>query len=506
MRRLQWAVFLAGGSLMGLEIVGSRILAPVFGTSIFVWGSLITTFLASLAIGYELGGRLADRRPDMATLGSLLALAGVLLWLLFLAPAPVLAFLSTIPVPERFRSLVGALVLFAPPSVLMGMVTPFAVRLAARDLSTIGSSAGRLSAISTAGSIVGTFVTAFLLIPSFASRPILFGLGASLLTAAMLVTPRAGTGMVRNALLLVAAAIAYLASPDSATQIPEGKILFEKETAYHHLRVVESRIRRSLFFNNLEQGYTNKPGAVESPNYIDGLQLAWAFRTAPPRSAVVIGLGAGMLPTLLSLRTPEIETTTIEIDPMVVTTARDYFDFRPDANDRVLVGDGRHELAHRVTTVDVIFEDAFFADSVPFHLMTKEFFELCRERLPPDGIFAANFVGYMTGPKNELFWAVHRTLSSVFPRVYIFNGSLAAGKKRFLSNGILIATRSPDRLDPATIRERAQVVADTYRRPEIIQWANFLYDGELYGRDVPTLTDAFSPTDALQHLGGAARR
>ena len=120
MRRLDAAVFLSGAALMGLEIAGSRVLAPVFGTSIFVWGSLITTFLASLALGYAGGGRLADRRPEPAVLAGLLALSACLLWTLFLSPAPLLALFAKAPIPDRFRALLAAVVLFAPPSVLMG--------------------------------------------------------------------------------------------------------------------------------------------------------------------------------------------------------------------------------------------------------------------------------------------------------------------------------------------------------------------------------------------------
>ena len=118
---------------MALEIVGSRVLAPVFGTSLFVWGALITTFLAALAAGYALGGRLADRRPDPALLARVLLAAGALVIVLFASPDAFLALASGAPVPDRFRALLAAVVLFGPPSVLMGTVTPFAVRLAAKD-------------------------------------------------------------------------------------------------------------------------------------------------------------------------------------------------------------------------------------------------------------------------------------------------------------------------------------------------------------------------------------
>ena len=147
--RLDAAVFLSGAALMGLEIVGSRVLAPVFGTSLFVWGALITTFLAALALGYALGGRLADRRPDPGMLAALLAGSGIVLFAVFASPQALISALGRVSIPERFRPLVAAVILFGPPSVLMGMVTPFAVRLAAKEIATVGSASGRLSALRT---------------------------------------------------------------------------------------------------------------------------------------------------------------------------------------------------------------------------------------------------------------------------------------------------------------------------------------------------------------------
>ncbi|HEX2757684.1 MAG TPA: fused MFS/spermidine synthase, partial [Thermoanaerobaculia bacterium] len=208
--RLDAAVFLSGAALMGLEIVGSRVLAPVFGTSLFVWGALITTFLAALALGYALGGRLADRRPDPGMLAALLAGSGIVLFVVFASPEALLAALGRVSIPERFRALVAAVILFGPPSVLMGMVTPFAVRLSAKEIATVGSASGRLSALSTAGSILGTFATAFFLIPAFATRPILFGLGATLLIASLLVpAPRTVARLVIVSFLGFGAAASY---------------------------------------------------------------------------------------------------------------------------------------------------------------------------------------------------------------------------------------------------------------------------------------------------------
>ncbi len=502
-RRIDAAVFLAGAALMGLEIVGSRVLAPVFGTSLFVWGALITTFLAALALGYALGGRLADRRPDPGVLAALLAFSGILLFVIFASPHGLLAALGRASLPERFRPLVAAAILFGPPSVLMGMVTPFAVRLAAKEIETVGSAAGRLSALSTAGSILGTFATAFFLIPAFATKPILFGLGATLLISSLLVpAPRTAARAAIVTLLAVGAAAAYLTvSSGNPSPEPAGKVVYEKETAYHHLRVVDSGLRRSLYFDNRTQGYIAvRPGLELPKGYRDGMMLALVFPLHPVRRTVMIGLGAGMVPSLLSERAPEIANTSIEIDPEVVETARRFFRFAPPANGRVLVGDGRRELDRQVPGADVIFVDAYFADSLPFHLVTKEFFELCHRKLPPDGVLSMNFGGNLTGRRNALFWAAVKTVRLVFPHAYIFSSELSSGRATFEGNAILIATRSPDRLDKATIADRAAVVAAKLARPPVTDWAASLYEGELKVGDVPVLTDAYAPTDALQNL------
>jgi spermidine synthase len=501
--RLDAAVFLSGAALMGLEIVGSRVLAPVFGTSLFVWGALITTFLTALAAGYALGGRLADRRPEPGVLAALLACSGIVLLAVFASPDALLAAIGRVSIPERFRPLVAAVILFGPPSVLMGMVTPFAVRLAAKEIATVGSASGRLSALSTAGSILGTFATAFFLIPAFATRPILFGLGATLLVASLLVpAPRTAARLAVASLLVIGAAVSYLAvSAGGASPEPAGKVVYEKETAYHHIRVVDGGLRRALYFDNRMQGFIPvRPDLVSPKNYTDGMMLALVFPVRPVRTAVMVGLGAGMVPTLLSERAPEIATTSIEIDPEVVATARRFFRFAPPANGRVLVGDGRRELDRQVPAADVVFVDAYFADSLPFHLVTKEFFELCLRKLPPDGVLSMNFGGPLTGRRNALFWAAVKTVRLVFPRTYIFSSELSSGEATFDANAILIATRSSDRLDKATIADRAAVLAEKLSRPPVTAWAATLYEGELKIGDVPVLTDSYAPTDALQHL------
>jgi spermidine synthase len=489
---------------MGLEIAGSRIMAPLFGTSIFVWGALITTFLASLSTGYALGGKIADRRPSSALLGSILIAAGFALWLLLARPAPLLALCAAAPLPERFQALLAALLLFAPPSVLMGTISPFATRLAARDVGSIGRTAGTLAAISTAGSIVGTFAMAFLLIPAFPIEPILFGLGGILVLSGAFASSQGLPFRFTVAAggILAASGVFVFRPAPVESPLPGGTVVFRKETAYHRLLVVDQGPRRALYFNNFAQGMLDRAsGRIPDYLYPNGLAAGLLWRKEPPKNVFVIGLGAGMLPRFFSQTAPRIATTSVEIDPEVVRVAQKYFDFRPDANDRVLVGDGRSLLDREKGPWDAIFLDAYFSDSVPFHLTTVEFFELCRDRLAPGGIFAGNLAGITMGRDQRLFWAVVRSAQRVFPNVAILSHELAGGAKTFSGSAILVASMSTDRLSKERVFAEGDRVARAFDNPAIAAWARTFYDGELRTEGVPMLTDSYSPTEAMQHLG-----
>ena len=186
---LRIVVFGSGAVLMALEIVGSRILAPYFGSSVYVWGSLISIFLAALSAGYYFGGVAADRWPRAGALALALAAAGVLILVLPLASRSILEMFSARDLGPRASPLLASVVLFVLPSLLLGMTSPFAIKLAATDLATVGNTAGVLYAISTAGSIAGTLLTAFALIPAMGVRAILYALGVTLLLCSGLLAP-----------------------------------------------------------------------------------------------------------------------------------------------------------------------------------------------------------------------------------------------------------------------------------------------------------------------------
>ena len=254
---------------------------------------------------------------------------------------------------------------------------------------------------------------AFVLIPAFPIEPILFGLGAR---PRPFRRPRVAEGPpVRLAVAaggLAAAAGVFVIRPERVVApTADGIVVLRKETAYHRLLVVDQGTRAASSTSTtsrracIDRLDGRPPRPTSTPTASRRRSSGGA---TPARNAFVIGLGTGMLPRFFSEKAPEIATTSVEIDPEVVRVAGEYFGFRADANDRVLVGDGRSVLEREKGPWDAIFLDAYFSDSVPFHLTTLEFFQLCRDRLSPDGVFAANIVGTMMGRDQRLFWAIVR--------------------------------------------------------------------------------------------------
>jgi MFS family permease len=220
---------------MALEILGSRVLAPRYGSSVYVWGSLISTFLAALAVGYAWGGRMADRRPSPAVLSIILSIAAVLILPCVMWGATLLDMLARSGLESRWAVLLAAILLFLPPSLAMGMVTPFAVRIAIPRMEAAGAIAGGYSALSTAGSIVGTLLTTFVLIPAFAVTNLLLALAGTLvLSALLLVRERASV-----AIAVLAASSCGLAGLVRQDVAGTERLLLRKDTAYHHITVTE---------------------------------------------------------------------------------------------------------------------------------------------------------------------------------------------------------------------------------------------------------------------------
>src|SRR5499425_1005456 len=196
---LNVVVFISGGVLMALEIVGSRVLAPYFGSSIFVWGSLISVVMAALSLGYYWGGWLSAREPSYARLLTLLLIPGIVIFFLPFIYPTVNEWVAGVDFGTRLNPLIASSIFFLLPGVFLGTVSPYVIRLAATRLSTVGSTAGTLYALSTCGSIFGTLLTAFYLIPLIGVSNIIHFLGMILICLSLVVVPLVKTRAIELA-------------------------------------------------------------------------------------------------------------------------------------------------------------------------------------------------------------------------------------------------------------------------------------------------------------------
>jgi spermidine synthase len=498
-------IFAAGAVLLGLEIAGSRVMAPYVGSSIYVWGSLISVFLIALSGGYLLGGRLADRWPRPPLLGAVLLLAGILLILLPVLAAPVLKSIVARDLGPRLGPFVAASLLFGPPGFILATTSPFAVRLAATDLGSLGSLAGSLYALSTAGNIAGTLVTSFVLIPLLGVRTILLLLGGVLVACALLLVP-----LRRRTRALVAAGVIGLLLVAPMRPSPAGvRMVYERDSLYHRIRVVEEDDgARYLVFNRSYQGGMYLHDPERSPyRYAEYMHAAWLFQPQI-RRALVIGLGAGSIPKQFFRESAGISVDVAELDPAVVEVAKKYFALREDQRLRVFVADGRLFLRRTRTLYDLIVLDAYFAEGIPFHLATREFFALARSHLRPGGVVAANIIGALDGDQSALFRALYRTYAQVFPGLYLFPvGLRPQGRTSRIRTIVLMASsqRGITRRDLTARAERMQNQPGLSTIP-LQRIIRDFYDRPIATAEVPVLTDDFAPVDILPVEGWEPER
>jgi spermidine synthase len=494
---LEVIVFVSGGVLLVLEIIASRLLAPFFGNSVYVWGSLIGVFLAGLSLGYFLGGRAADRWPSPALFAALIFAAGALTFPIPFVATPVMQAIVLRDYGPRVNPLAAATALFLLPTIVMGMVSPFAVRLRARTVTTVGNVAGVLYALSTLGSIAGTLLAAFVLINLYGVRAIIHGLGLVmiLLAGAGLLVARRRAAAAGMAALLLVGGWAVASSPPGAA----AAVIFQRDTVYHRISVSDEGRIRYLRLDNYWQSAIDleEPGRTVFA-YSDYLHVPWIF-VPQMRRVALIGLGGGTIPRTYVQDYPGVQMDVAELDPAVVETARRLFSLPGDPRLRVSAGDGRLFLLRSAERYDAILLDAYLIDTIPFHLATAEFFRLAASRLAPGGVVASNVIGALEGEDSRLFRAVYKTFRSVFRSVYVFpvgHGTFSSGE--MLRNIIIVGSMEPA-LSATEVQARAaRVVAEgVVRLPGFVEAAGTLYQPPIRTEDVPILTDDFAPIDAL---------
>ena len=519
------AVFLSGAVLLGVEIAASRVLAPYFGNSLFVWGALIGVVLTGLAIGYWIGGALADRFPVPGLLASVMAVAAVLVLAVPFVDGRLMdAIVSWNPGP-RLNPLVAAIALFGLPSIVLAGVTPIAVRLRGRSVADLGKTSGRLFALSTAGSIVGTFATAFWLIPELGTNQ-LFALGAAgLLLAVVIVTlaeRMALPALVALAGVAAAAVTSFEIAPKAGATLSGAalrnwspqyvlsnkgeapvedstvRVVYAKDTRYHQLTVADDSDSRYLRFDaTFQSGMYRKHPFRTRFRYADFFHLGFAYKP-DTRRLLFVGLGGGSAPKRIWRDFPNVQVDVAEIDPDVVDVAYRFFHVPRSPRLRITAEDGRRYLARTRQRWDVIALDAYYADAVPFHLTTREFLELVRSRLTPGGVVATNVIGAMAGEGSGFFRSIYRTYRAVFPTVVVHPVALP-GEENLTDtrNIIVIATDQPAPQRGFLLERWRGIRREAPSAPNLTGPIRTRYDGPIQTRDVPVLTDDYAPTDAL---------
>lgn len=431
---LYLAVFSSGLSVMGVEMAASRLLAPHFGTSLIIWTSLIGIIMVALTIGYWLGGKLADRRPDASTFFKVQTAGGVLVMAIpFVADQVLKMSLKASQIGVLAGSFIGVAVLFAVPVGILGMASPFAIRLVSTDPAEAGKKAGNVYALSTAGSIVGTFLPGFVLIPHIGTKATILGFGA-LMT---LVGVGGSLGQGRRAAAAAGAAGVLVAGLFARGGLGPLKalprLLHARETPYNFVQVFHRKFENRAGQRNylvLNEGRAvhsvYDPEAYFAPlvgGVWDSMNVApvLAYNGAPLEGAV-IGLAAGTVPNQwLGLYRDRwgMRVDGAEIDPGILQVGREYFSVAKDEASGGLTAyaqDGRTFLRSRApASYDVVLTDAYKQPYIPFHLATREYFELVFSRLKPGGVMAIN-VGAID-VKAEIFRRLLSTMAAVFGEV-----------------------------------------------------------------------------------------
>jgi spermidine synthase len=410
-------VFVVGAASLGTEIAAARLLAPYFGASTIIWANTIATVLVALSAGYAIGGRLADRRADLAGLCVIVLIASILLAAVPFVADPFLRLsvnaLGSLSVGGFLGSLAAVLVLVAVPVMLLGTVAPYANRLTVERIADTGRTTGNLYAISTAGSLVGTFLAALLLIPLIGTHRTFIAFALTLAVAATL-----GLRSVRVLIVPVAVA-ASLAIPPAAigAAVRGGRVIFSAETQYQYARVVQ--FRDGVRWLQLNEGVAihslYRPGSYLTGGYWDDFLLApFAGGGPAPRRIAILGDAAGTVARAYGHYFPDTRVDAVELDGELTTIGRRYFHLSGPRL-HTYTADARPWLAATRARYDSIFLDAYRQPYIPFYLVTREFFASVRAHLRPGGTVIVN-VGHLPG-SDALEKVVSATLHAVFPYV-----------------------------------------------------------------------------------------
>ncbi|HCM36384.1 MAG TPA: hypothetical protein DIS53_00405 [Candidatus Wildermuthbacteria bacterium] len=474
-------VFVTGACVLVIEIVAVRVLSPYYGNTIFSVSSVITVILAALSIGYYAGGRLADRRPSYNLFYGIIVTSGAMvlaLQLLALTLLPYMGYrLSLVSGP-----LVSSMILFFLPGLLLGTLSPFAIKLQKLRVPEegVGTVAGKVFFWSTCGSIVGSLGAGFILIPRLGVNEIFLGTGVILLAVGMIGMVISGAKK-ENVLFCMGVSAVLLGSVFSTLAAAKADVMYETDGLYEKITVYDGK------YKGRQARFLKQDWSSSSAMFLDSDELAYEYTkyyqlykifTPNPKEALVIGAGAYSVPKALFQELPEIRVDVVEIEPALVEVGKRFF--RVPDNPRLAnyIEDGRRFLHDSHTTYDIIFSDVYVS-SIPAHFVTKEFFEIAKSKLAPEGIFLANIVGDLASDPPSFVLAEMKTLRAVFPQSYFF--AMKSPVSEELQNFIFVGHKS----------EKSVNLEGSAFYGKLIDLSRFDFD--LY----PLLTDNFAPVEYL---------
>ncbi len=523
---LELVAFVCGAAVMIMELAGSRLMAPHLGTSILVWTSLIGVILAALSAGYWLGGKAADRNPSSRKLASIIAGAAICVFSVALVSPFLLGAIAMLPLPLEVSSALGAIILFAPASLLLGMVSPYIIRVAIQERKVeakhSGALIGRFFALSSVGSIIGTFMGGYVLIAWLGSGVILFSVAALLLAAVILclLSSRADHKHPRPAKRLIALCLAGItlcfasmyAGHLYAAWLEKDKGLVEIDTRYNHLRIYPSKEgARAMRVMVTDPKMTQSGMYLDAPNelalsYTRNYALAFSLRPEAKR-LLMLGGGGYSVPKYLLATRPGMTLDVVEIDPGITEASRRHFALPKNERLRIHHEDARTFLNaisrekqknSAAPAYDLILGDTFnSAYNIPFHIATREAFQAVNDALAQDGIYICNVISGITGDQGRFLRAMHAACAEVFPEVRLFpsqpfnsdalqNVMLVAAKGKEAFNLEKSLRDSPSQTAPSTWQAKEKATALAMLRTE--------WQGPL-PKDLPPLVDDYAPVE-----------
>ncbi len=492
-------VFVGGISSLGTEIATSRLIAPFFGTSLFVWANVIGFVLFYLTLGYYLGGRLADRFPREEILYQLTAVAALLIALLPFVSRPILQYsqeaFATYSLGVFWGSLLVVMLLLAVPITLLGCVSPYAIRLSLEDgdVKQSGSVAGKLYAISTVGSLLGAFLPTLVLIPNIGTRNTFLTFAVTLLVLSIIALGKRKLYPMLFLVIVIGLAIVPQVTIKPAER---GVVIEETESAYNYIRVIE--LADSTRHLELNEGQATH--SIYHPErlltggpwdyYLVAPYFAPNVEPSDLQQVLMIGLGAGTVPKQMTQIYGPIAIVGVEIDPRIAEIGRKYFDMT-EPNLEVVVQDGRYFLMTDDRKYDLIGTDAYQQPYIPFQMTTKEYFQHVRDRLTPNGVAVIN-VG-RTSTDFRLVHTIAGNMKSVFPNVFIIDipGTI---------NSIVIATNQPS--SPQDFLDNVQPLLssqDVDERLRLVLAVTSEHYREITTVETQIFTDDLAPVEQLIH-------